>query len=359
MWVDFGFFGDYIRAHSAMCHFIFRSYGMDKVRIGLLGCGGNMGGHLRRLMDMPDVEIVALTDPNAASFERLFTRVPEAKELPRFADHKEMLATVDMDAVEISTPHTLHFQQIMDSLDKGLHVLTEKPMVCSVDHAFEVMEKAEEVGKILMVSYQRHLAPAFRFIRNQIQAGEIGEVQFIQAMQDQHWYENQQGKWRQVQSLSGGGQLNDSGSHLLDIVLWMIDKTPETVSAMMDNFDTEVDINSALTIKFENGALANFSVVGTGPGPGMWEDITIWGSKGAIYSRNGKVTCKYGGKDAVEINDLPSRFGSPDQNFVDAILGRDEIQIPPSCGLRVIQLTEAAWESAEKGGLPVRVKTAR
>jgi len=332
---------------------------MNKVRMGLIGCGGNMGGHLRRLMDMKDVEIVALADPSEASFERLFTRVPEAKELPRFTDHKDMLAQIEMDAVEISTPHTLHFEQIMDSLDKRLHVLSEKPMVCSVDHAFEVMEKAEEVGKILMVSYQRHLAPTFRFIRNQIQAGEIGDVLFVQAMQDQHWYWNQQGKWRQVQALSGGGQLNDSGSHLLDIVLWMIDETPHTVSAMMDNFDTEVDINSALTIKFENGALANFSVVGTGPGPGMWEDITIWGSKGAIYSRNGKVTCKYGGKDPVEIDHLPSRFESPDQNFVDAILGRDEIQVPPSCGLRVIQLTEAAWESAEKGGRPVRVKTAR
>ena len=77
-------------------------------------------------------------------------------------------------------------------------MLTEKPMVCSVDHAFEVMDKSEAVGKILMVSYQRHLSPTFRFIRSQIQAGEIGEVQFIQAMQDQHWYENQQGKWRQL-----------------------------------------------------------------------------------------------------------------------------------------------------------------
>ena len=334
---------------------------MEKVRMGLIGCGGNMGGHLGRLMKMQDVEVVALADPSEASFARLFARVPEAEQLPRFADHREMLAGVEMDATEISTPHTLHFEQIMDSLDKGLHVLTEKPMVCTVDHAFQVMDKAEEVDRVLMVSYQRHLSPTFRFMRNQIQAGEIGEVQFIQAMQDQHWYENQQGKWRQVHALSGGGQLNDSGSHLLDIVLWMVDQAPTRVSAFMDYLDTEVDINSALSIVFENGALANFSIVGTGPGPGMWEDITIWGTKGAIYSRNGKVTCKYGGSAPVEVdaNRLPSRFVSPDQNFVDAILGRDEVQVPPVCGLRVIQLTEAAWESAEKGGRPVRVKRTR
>ncbi|MCZ6632572.1 MAG: Gfo/Idh/MocA family oxidoreductase [bacterium] len=334
---------------------------MEKVRLGLIGCGGNMGGHLRRLMAMPEVEVTGLADVNEASFTRLFERVPEAREIPRFSDHTDMLNQVELDATEISTPHTLHFEQIMDSLDKGLHVLTEKPMVCSVDHARQAMEKSQDLGKILMVSYQRHFAPTFRFIRNQIAAGELGEIQFIQAMQDQHWYENQQGKWRQSLALSGGGQLNDSGSHLLDVVLWMVDQDPVVVSAFMDNLDTEVDINSAMSIKFANGALANFSVVGTGPGPGMWEDITIWGTKGAIYSRKGKLTCKYGGKPEVEVDvdGLPSRFSSPDQNFVDAILGKDKIQVPPICGLRVIQLTEAAWESAEKGGRPIRVKSVR
>lgn len=332
---------------------------MERLRIGMIGCGGNATGHLRRLMGIRDAEVVALNDVSEESLARMVERVPEAEGLPRFSDYKEMLNAVEMDAVEISTPHTTHFEQIMDSLDRGMHVLTEKPMVCSVDHARQVIERSQEVGKVLMVSYQRHFASAFRFIRNQIQQGEIGEVQFISALQDQNWYRSQQGKWRQVHSLSGGGQLNDSGSHLLDIVLWMTDLEPAEVSAFVENFDGEVDINSALSIRFRNGALANFSVVGNSVGPGMWEDITIWGSKGVIYSRNGKLTCKYGGQDAVEITDLPTRFQSPDQNFVDAVFGRDEVQVPPVCGLRVIQLTEAAWESAEKGGRPAKVKSVR
>ncbi|MDA0744975.1 MAG: Gfo/Idh/MocA family oxidoreductase [bacterium] len=332
---------------------------MEKVRIGMIGCGGNASGHIRRLMEMPEVELVGLADVSEASFDRLFERVPEAKQIPHFTDYRDLLGTVDMDATEISTPHTLHFEQIMASLDRGLHVLTEKPMVCTVEHAEEVIARSEEAGKILMVSYQRHFASQFRFIRNQIQSGEIGEVQFISALQDQQWYRSQQGKWRQEPSLSGGGQLNDSGSHLLDIVLWMTDEEVAEVSAFMEYFDAKVDINSALSIRFANGALANLSIVGNSVGPGMWEDITIWGSKGVLYSRNGKLTCKYGGKDPVEVDNLPSRFGSPDQNFVDAILGRDEIQVPAICGLRVIQLTEAAWASAQKGGRPVKIKGVR
>lgn len=329
---------------------------MKSVRIGLIGCGGNASSHLRTLLKLGNVEVVGLADVSKESFRRLNERVPESKSITKFSDYKKMFKEVELDAVEISTPHTLHYTQIMESLDRGIHVLTEKPMVCSVEHGRRVIEKSKEVGKILMVSYQRHLDSGFRFIRNQIGQGEIGEVQFVNALQDQNWYHAQKGQWRQEKSLSGGGQLNDSGSHLLDVVLWMIDEDPKTVSAFMEYFDGEVEINSALSIRFGNGALANLSVVGNAPGPGIWEDITIWGSKGAIYARNGKVTCKYGGNDPVEIINLPTRFTSPDKNFVDAILGLDKIQIEPVCGLRVIQLTEAAWESAAKGGQPVNVK---
>ena len=328
---------------------------MAGVRVGLVGCGGNMTGHLRRLVQIAEVNVVALADPSPDSIDRMIERVPEASELPTFESHEALIKEVELDAIVISSPHTIHYDQIVCGLEAGLHVLTEKPMVCSVEHAKDVIALSEKVDRLLMVSYQRHLAPSFRFMRNQILSGELGDVQFVNALQDQAWYRNQQGKWRQRKSLSGGGQLNDSGSHLLDVVLWMIDQTPVEVSARMEFFDAEVDINTSMSVKFENGALANFSVVGNGPGPGMWEDITIWGSKGAIYSRNGKLTCKYGG-DPVEIDSLPSRFTSPDQNFIDAILGRDTIQVPASCGLRVIQLTEAAWESAENGGVPVAVK---
>ncbi|MEC9380340.1 MAG: hypothetical protein VX528_15345, partial [Candidatus Latescibacterota bacterium] len=86
-----------------------------------------------------------------------------------------------------------------------------------------------------------------------------------------------------------------------------------------------------------------------------WEDITIYGSKAAAYIRNGHLTYKAAGSDAAEPANLPGAM-SPDRNFIDAILGRDEVQVPPICGLRVIELTEAAWESA-RAGQPAKVTT--
>ena len=328
---------------------------MDKIRVGFIGCGGNASGHLGRVLDIPEAEVVALCDVDQASLQRAKERNSQAAELPEFTDYQEMLERVELDAVEISTPHTLHFEQIMAALGKGLHVLTEKPMVCTVDHARQVIAKTEATGKVLMISYQRHLQAQYRYVRNQIAAGELGDIQFISALQDQKWYQGTIGLWRQQMALSGGGQLNDSGSHLLDIVLWMTGLEVAEVQAYMEHFDSEVDINSALSLRFGNGALGTIAVVGNSPTGGMWEDITIWGTKAVVYIRQGQIFYKTQHSNEVyEVNNLPGST-TPDQNFIDAILGRDQVQVPPECGLRVIELTEAAWASAASGQ-PVKVE---
>ncbi|MDA0336040.1 MAG: Gfo/Idh/MocA family oxidoreductase [bacterium] len=325
-----------------------------RIRTGFIGCGGNASSHIGRVLQIPEAEIVALCDPSKDSLARAKERNPGAQDVPEFTDYQKMLAEVELDAVQISTPHTLHFEQIMICLDKGLHVLTEKPMVCTVEHAHQVIAKARQVDRTLMIAYQRHLQPAYRFVRDKVKSGEMGDIQFVSALQDQRWYSGTKGLWRQQLALSGGGQLNDSGSHLLDIVLWMTGLGVTEVQAFLENFESEVDINSALTLKFSNGALGNLSIVGNSPVGGVWEDITIWGTKAVVYIRNGKITYKAADMDdVVEPEGLPEA-STPDRNFYDAILGRDEVQVPPECGLRVIELTEAAWESA-RTGKPSRV----
>ncbi|MFH1566470.1 MAG: Gfo/Idh/MocA family oxidoreductase, partial [Gemmatimonadota bacterium] len=213
---------------------------MDRIRVGFIGCGGNASGHIGRILEMPETEIVALCDPSQESIRRVHERHAATAALPVYTDYRELLARVEVDAIEISTPHTTHYDQIMDSLDKGAHVLTEKPMVCSVEHARAVIAKAGQVGRILMVAYQRHLMPHFRFVRNQVRCGELGQIQFISALQDQGWLRGTRGSWRQQLSLSGGGQLNDSGSHLIDIILWMTGLEPAEVQAYMESFESEV-----------------------------------------------------------------------------------------------------------------------
>ncbi|MBI3974527.1 MAG: Gfo/Idh/MocA family oxidoreductase [Chloroflexi bacterium] len=328
-----------------------------RIRMAIIGCGGNMSGHVKRLVEQhtDEVEIVALVDPSGASIERLIERSPAVADVPRFESHREMLVRVRPDAVEISTPHTLHFEHIMDSLEAGAHVLTEKPMVCEVEHAVQVIERSRELGKVLLVSYQRHYQPLFRYIKQQIDAGELGGITFIHGLQNQNWYRGTQGKWRSKLALSGGGQLNDSGSHLLDILLYTTGLQVEQAHCFQESFEGEVDINSAISLRFRNGAMGTISVIGNAPG-GMWEDITLYGSQGSIYYRTSGVRGEphrfqqrwFDRPGVVTEPELPAG-SDPDTNFVDAIKGRAEVESPAVCGLRVIELTEAAWRSATTG----------
>jgi len=323
----------------------------DKVRIGLIGCGNVSRGHVRRLSNIPSAEIVALSDIQESKIRALQEKFPEVSHCRIFTDYQDMIKSMDLDAVEILTPHTLHFRHIVDALDAGLHVLVEKPMVCSTTDAVKVASKARKENKIVLVSYQRRYQSKYRYIKKMISSGELGNVQFISALQGQAWLKVVRGKWRLDPKLSGGGQLMDSGSHLLDVILWLIEFAPIEVFAFIEKFGMRVDVNSTLSVRFSNEAQASISIVGNSPCKGMREDITIWGTEGLIFYRNEKE----GGLQFVspegekfEPVELPPG-STPDLNFVNAIQGLEGNMSPPEDSVKVIKLVEKAWESARTG----------
>jgi len=322
----------------------------DKIRMGMIGCGGNARGHMGRLLGIEGVQIAALCDTAQGSLKASVDKYSELEAVPQFADYTQMLEQVELDAVEISTPHTAHYEQIMACLDAGLDVLTEKPMVCNVQHAKDIVQKAQQTGATLGVSYQRHLMAPYRYCREVLASGEMGACHFISCLQSQNWYNGQVGggTWRSKMALSGGGQLNDSGSHLLDIVLWMTDLQPAEVFAYIDNLGSEVDILTAMSAKFDGGAMANFAVVGHAVN--FFEEITLWCDTGTLAIR-GQDVWRWDGSEQQKIisGEELGRTWNPDANFIAAIRNEEEIQAPPECGLRVIQLTEAAWRSGETG----------
>jgi len=322
------------------------------IRVGAIGSGGNARSHMRRLTAIKGVELVAISDPSKEAIKAAHEQVPGTLKLPTFADYRKMLDEVEMDAVFISTPHTLHYEQIMDSLAHDLHVLCEKPMVCTTEHAKSVIEAWKKSGKVMGVSYQRHTMAQFRYCREKIVSGEMGDVVFVNSLQSQAWYQSQvlRGTWRSKMEWSGGGQLNDSGSHLIDIVLWMTNLQPAEVFAYQDNMGSEVDILSAIDVKFDEGALCTFSVVGYQSWPGMFEETTIWLEKGQLAIR-GDAVWEWTDKSehTVVSGKALGRTWSPDENFIAAIRGEEEIQSSPQDALKVIQLSEAAWASAKSG----------
>ena len=328
----------------------------DRIALGFIGTGGNARGHIAQMSKMEEVEIRAFADPSERSLELALQRIGQP--VPTFADYKEMIAQADLDAVVISTPHTLHYEQVMFALEHGLHVEVEKPMACTSTHARALVAKQQETGCVLCIGYQRHFQPSFRWVRDQIAAGRIGNVTFLQCYQGQNWLRGHENEWRLDPALGGGGQLNDSGSHLVDIILWITGLKATSAFAYIDPRGSRVDINSAISVQFAGGAIGNISIVGDQVANKIWEDMTIAGDRGVIWMRQGGQVwiATEDALDSQEVTDFGPPIGGKDKNFIDAILGKAEVQVPPICGLRVIELTEAVWRSAERG-VPVAVET--
>ncbi|WP_395143013.1 Gfo/Idh/MocA family protein [Armatimonas sp.] len=328
------------------------------IRIGMIGCGGIARHHLGQLARIEGVKVVALQDPDAEQIKRCQASFPQLvgdAMVLNTADWKQLLALDEVDAVEICTPHTQHGPQALDAIAAKKHVLLEKPMVSNVAEAHTLLNALEGYEKIFALAYQRHSMGQFKLIREKIASGEMGQVTSLNALQSQSWKNGTAGSWRQIPELSGGGQINDSGSHLVDILLYTTGLTVAQVAAFQDFRGTPVDIDSVLSIRFTNGALGNVSVIGDTV-VGWHEDISIWCEKGAFFYRNGQLTIvdDKNVRTIMDGNNLPGTQNI-DENFVGAIRGENGIGAPPLCGLRTIEMTEAAWESAKLGGAPVKM----
>ncbi|MEK7766235.1 MAG: Gfo/Idh/MocA family oxidoreductase, partial [bacterium] len=147
--------------------------------VGLIGCGGIMDWHIRNLKKVPNVTIGAMADPALDNIKKTKERHPDLAAASEYASHKELLAGSKLDAVIICSRHSDHAPQVMDGLAAGCHVLVEKPFVGSIAQARAAIKAAHKAKKVLMVSYQRHFDPKFRYMRKLVQEGRIGTIQTI------------------------------------------------------------------------------------------------------------------------------------------------------------------------------------
>jgi predicted dehydrogenase len=333
---------------------------MSKIRLAMIGCGGNSSGHANNLKSNPDVQIVAGCDVKKEIVENYIKHVlSDVEPKPSvYDDIKTLLKEVKPDAVLISTPHTLHFEQGMMALDAGCHVYMEKPMVTSSEDAYKLAEKVKETGKVFVIGYNTSCSPNFYYLREQIRNKSLGKLELVIGYITQDWLRFTVGAWRQKPELSGGGQAYDSGAHLLNSLCWSVECPISEVFAFIDNCGTAVDINSSINIKFENGVMASIVISGNCPSPG--------GTHMAFIFDNGRVEIDgwgggwirvYEGGKFIENPPITPEMsaGPADYNFIDAILGRAEPRTNVMNGIIHSELMDAIYESA-KTDKPARPK---
>ncbi len=320
------------------------------ISIGAIGLGGLGMMQLDGIADLDDVEIVAGADVAGEAreaFENGFSA-------PAYEDYEAMLDEEDLDAVTIVTPHTLHYEQTVACLERDLHVLLEKPMVTETAEAVDVIRRAEERDLVLQIGYQRHLHPGYQAVRETLQSGHIGTVHMASCYLAQDWIQGQEGAWRTNPALSGGGQLIDSGSHLLDALLWTTDSEAKDVAAIMDYRDHEVDVNSALaaTLDGPDGPITA-SIGISADGTGFEEGLLVWGTDGHLEF-GGRRLAVFDGEGEPEIEEFDAG-GYQEQTtrkvlaFLDTIRGERANPCPGEFGMRVTALTEAAYTAYQSG----------
>ncbi|MGO4538388.1 Gfo/Idh/MocA family protein [Paenibacillus sp. 2TAB19] len=315
---------------------------METIKLGFIGTGGIAHLHAGQMLALPQVEIAAVADPSEEASSRFISAFGLAR-TERYADHREMLGKGGLDAVIVCSPHTQHFEQARDALIAGCHVLIEKPMTCSSAEAEQLIQVATERDRMLQVSYQRHFQPEFLYIRQAITGGVIGKLTSINATLYQDWKLSQTGTWRQNAALSGGGMLMDSGSHIIDVLLWTTGLTPLEVKSTVSTQGAPVEIDSFTSIRFKEGAVAGLNIIGYVPG--YREYYSFCGELGVIYLDNGRLELMTYKDGAIEVQ-LPERTTNQDKSFVDAIRGEHEVLVSGEYACKVIGLTEAIYRSA-------------
>jgi len=308
-------------------------------------------------LEQAEADIVGLCDVNPESSRRLMETIDRFRNITcqplteerLFTDYKEMFDKLSLEAVIVCTPHVFHYEHVMGSLDAGLHVLVEKPMALSIREAEEMKKRADQNGLILAVGYQRHLQPEYYYARETIKSGGIGNPHFIVAWLTQDlrraigpraWYLNPE--------LAGGGQVICSGTHLNDIVLWVVDSEPRRVKALMDMEGSDVEMYASISAELSNGALASISILGDAPEAALKEELRVWCSHGALFVIGGHVYVQQKGHGLMCIP--PENLQKPslnlDVNFIRAILGEEECLVPASCGVNATKLEQMAYKDA-------------
>lgn len=320
------------------------------LNFALVGCGGMANWHAQQLQKIDEVKVAALVDvlaPQTCAFKDKY--FPDAVQ---FESYEKLLENpqLKLDAVVLVTPHTMHFAQATAALARGIHVLVEKPMVTRSADAYDLWRAVNGSGKKLGITFQAPYTPEYQCLARMRDAGKLGKISLISGWLSQGWMNSTAGKWRQDPKHSGGGQMYDSGAHVLNAMMWLVNSPVVEVACFYDRCGTPVDINGVAILKFENGAMGSVAIGGSG---------TAWDTE--IRIQTDKLVAKtlpHGGMlemfgpqgrriyPAVEPSDHPAG-GTPHLNFVNAILGREELVCGVRYGVLLSALMDALYEAAD------------
>jgi predicted dehydrogenase len=343
---------------------------------GFIAENGHLPAYLESMRARGPFLIEAVADVSSARRELAMQAIPGIRV---YEDYRSLLdregATLDF--VDIATPPYEHATIACAALDKGLHVVCEKPLATSIADAEKVIAAARRNERVLFPCHNYKHAPVIKAVRQVLDAGLLGRVRLVtlQTFRNTHakgvadWRPD----WRREQRFSGGGIAMDHGSHTFYLAFDWLGEYPTAITARMSalgDFDTEDNFCCSMTFP---GGMASAHLTWTA---GVRKVIyTVHGDKGAVRVEDDdvEVALMGGGEDGRVTWELkkdriasdwmdPSHvvwFKSMLQQFRTAIERKDYVGKDAQDSLRCIELITTAYASARDGSreLPLRSAT--
>ncbi|HAQ19834.1 MAG TPA: oxidoreductase [Prolixibacteraceae bacterium] len=331
----------------------------EKIRFAVVGLGHIGKRHAEMVLWNPRTELAAVCD----------IRTPEEcktsyKDIPFYPSIDELLEKeTSLDVINICTPNGLHAEMAIKALEKGLHVVVEKPMALTKTDAERIVFKSLEKHKIVFCVMQNRYSPPSVWLKSVMDQNLLGKLFHVQINcywnRDEHYYTHQ--NWHGDQQLDGG-TLFTQFSHFIDIMYWLFGDI-KNISGQFRDFN-----HQSLT-DFEDTGIVNFEFVKQGIGTlnystsvyleNLESSMTIIGEKGTIkvagQYMNEVTYCNIKNYQMPKLeasappNDYGLYKGSAQnhhlviQNVVDTIIGLQPMSTNALEGLKIVDIIERIY----------------
>ena len=356
---------------------------MEKVRVGIIGLGNQGTHYMAGLFNpgkIPNGVITALCDNNPAKIEAMKERTV-GQDVAYFDNYVDMLDSGLCDMVMVVVPHYFHPEMVMACLERGIHVICDKPAGVYTKQVKEMNECAKKSGALFAMMFNQRTNCVYRKMREIVQAGGIGELQRVTWIITD-WYRTQQyydsGSWRATWEGEGGGVLINQCPHQIDLVQWVVGEMPVAINGFCQYgkwHDIEVEDEVTAFFRYKNGATGVFiTTTGEAPGTNRFE---ISGTKGKLLVEGNKLMYWHNENDSQEwarsadtgfvppkctITEVETDGENPQHmgiinNFIAAIRGEEPLFVDGTEGINGVEMMNAmelsGWNNGETITLPV------
>ncbi len=289
---------------------------MDKkVKLGIIGFGNMGSGHAKKIMEgkCPEIELVAIADIKE-------TRRTAVKELYGdkvmvFASAEELIESGMVDAVLVAVPHYDHPKFSIAAMERGIHVMCEKPAGVYAKAVREMNAVADSHPEVVFgMMFNQRTNHVYRKMRELVQSGKYGQIRRTNWIIT-NWYRTQayydSGDWRATWSGEGGGVLLNQCPHQLDLWQWICGMPVKVHSNLRLGqwHDIEVEDDVTTYVEYENGATGVFiTTTGDACGTNRFE-VQMDGAK--LVVENNELSVIEFGENATDFTkNCPEGFGN-------------------------------------------------